>query len=228
MERPLTRHDKRQSKGEVRYECGTPRTEKSLRNVDLPPDLLEDLRRYMASLPDHAPERLLFATAADTPLDPKNVVRRVFNPALRRAGLRHMSWHTLRHTYASLQLESGANIKYLSERMGHSWVQITLDRYAHLLKSSHPAQAARLSALVFDTAPAPPSAGAIPGAAEVLPKSCNPGTVVLAEPGETVRNTAELDATPHLREASPVLRNTEHGGTPGECAEPSTNGLTMA
>jgi hypothetical protein len=34
--------------------------------------------------------------------------------------------------------------------MGHASVQITLDRYSHLLRDSHPAQAARLSSLVFD------------------------------------------------------------------------------
>ncbi len=37
--------------------------------------------------------------------------------------------------------------------MGHASVQITLDRYSNLMKDSHPAQAARLSSLVFDTAP---------------------------------------------------------------------------
>jgi len=34
--------------------------------------------------------------------------------------------------------------------MWHASVQITLDRYSHLMKDSHPAQAARLSSLVFD------------------------------------------------------------------------------
>jgi hypothetical protein len=57
----------------------------------------------------------------------------------------------MRHTYASLQLAASANIKYLSQQMGHASVQITLDRYSHLLQDSHPAQAARLSGLVFDT-----------------------------------------------------------------------------
>jgi len=45
---------------------------------------------------------------------------------------------------------AGANIKYLSQQMGHASVQITLDRYSHLLRDSHPAQAAKLDSLVFD------------------------------------------------------------------------------
>ena len=122
--------------------------------MDLAPDLLEDLRGYVAGLPNKDPNRLLFSTSTGTPLDPKNVVK----VALAGFKLRQLRWHDLRHAYASLQLSAGANIKYLSQQMGHASVQITLDRYSHLLTDSHPAQAARLSAMVFDgasvTAPA--------------------------------------------------------------------------
>ncbi len=142
---------KRHAQGAVRWRITSPKTKAGTRNVDLPPDLLEDLRRYVAGLPDQDPDRLLFATSAGTPLDPKNVVDRVFNRALTRAEMRHLRWHDLRHTYASLQLAAGANIKYLSQQMGHASVQITLDRYSHLLQDSHPAQAVKLSALVFES-----------------------------------------------------------------------------
>ena len=139
-----------------RWRLTSPKTKTSIRNVDLAPDLLEDLRGYVAGLPDQDPDMLLFRTSAGTPLDPKNVVIRVFKAALTAADLRQIRWYDLRHTYASLQLAAGANIKYLSQQMGHASVQITLDRYSHLLQDSHPAQAAKLSSLVFD---APPAAG---------------------------------------------------------------------
>jgi len=84
-----------------------------------------------------------------TPLDPPNVVERSFQEGLQNAGLPTIRWQDLRHTYASLQLAAGANIKYLSQQMGHASVQITLDRYGRLLRDTHPDQAARLSALVF-------------------------------------------------------------------------------
>jgi integrase len=141
---------KRHTQGKPRWHLTSPKTKTSVRNVDLPPDLLEDLRGYIAGLPDKDPDRLLFATSNGTPLDPKNIVDRVFRKALERAELRRIRWYDLRHTYASLQLAAGANIKYLSQQMGHASVQITLDRYSHLMKDSHPAQAARLSALVFE------------------------------------------------------------------------------
>lgn len=141
---------KRHTAGQPRWHITSPKTKTSIRNVDLPPDLLEDLRGYIVGLRDKDPDRLLFATSNGTPLDPKNIVDRVFRKALERAELRRVRWYDLRHTYASLQLAAGANIKYLSQQMGHASVQITLDRYSHLMKDSHPAQAARLSSLLFD------------------------------------------------------------------------------
>jgi integrase len=150
VRRTLTWYQKRSAPKEIRWVLASPKTKTSVRNVDLPADLLEDLFRCVAGLPDQEPDRLLFPSAAGTPLDRKNVVDRVFKKALTRAGLRSLRWHDLRHPYASLQLAAGANIKYLSIQMGHASVQITLDRYSHLLQDSHPAQAAKLPGLVFD------------------------------------------------------------------------------
>ncbi|MCD8321758.1 MAG: tyrosine-type recombinase/integrase, partial [Oscillospiraceae bacterium] len=50
---------------------------------------------------------------------------------LRRAGVADHSFHTLRHTYATRCVESGVDVKSLSEIMGHSNVKITLQRYVH-------------------------------------------------------------------------------------------------
>jgi integrase len=44
--------------------------------------------------------------------------------------------HDARHTYASLMIAAGVNLKALSEFMGHASVTITLDRYGHLLPGS--------------------------------------------------------------------------------------------
>ena len=47
------------------------------------------------------------------------------------AGVRSLNFHALRHTFATRALESGMDIKTLSEIMGHSNATITLNRYAH-------------------------------------------------------------------------------------------------
>ena len=68
--------------------------------------------------------------------DHQNAVNRHFNPALRRAGLRKVSFHSLRHTNASIRIQAGQNIKYIQTQLGHSSVQITLDIYGHLFNDT--------------------------------------------------------------------------------------------
>ncbi|MDQ3451136.1 MAG: tyrosine-type recombinase/integrase [Actinomycetota bacterium] len=53
-------------------------------------------------------------------------------PAIKAAGLDALRFHDLRHSYVSLALASGANIKKVSTWAGHSSVAFTLDRYGHL------------------------------------------------------------------------------------------------
>ncbi|WP_084423131.1 tyrosine-type recombinase/integrase [Cohnella thermotolerans] len=54
------------------------------------------------------------------------------NSKCKRAGLPILSPHALRHTHAVHLLEAGANIKYVSERLGHKSVKITADTYLHV------------------------------------------------------------------------------------------------
>lgn len=51
--------------------------------------------------------------------------------ALKRAKLRHIGWHALRHTFASHLVMRGAPIKAVQELLGHSTIEMTM-RYSHL------------------------------------------------------------------------------------------------
>lgn len=61
-----------------------------------------------------------------------NVVRQHFKNLCKRAGVPVLSPHALRHTHAVHLLEAGANIKYVSERLGHASVKTTADTYLHV------------------------------------------------------------------------------------------------
>ncbi|MEK5057704.1 recombinase XerC [Paenibacillus sp. FSL H7-0326] len=63
-----------------------------------------------------------------------NVVRDYFKTICKRANLPILSPHALRHTHAIHLLEAGANLKYVSARLGHSSVKITADTYLHVTK----------------------------------------------------------------------------------------------
>ena len=49
------------------------------------------------------------------------------------SGLRRITLHECRHTFASLMIAAGVNAKALSAYMGHANISITMDRYGHLM-----------------------------------------------------------------------------------------------
>jgi hypothetical protein len=61
--------------------------------------------------------------------------------------------HSLRHTYASMLIAQGENVKYISSQLGHASVQITIDRYGHLFPDEKRTAAARLEQQLASAAP---------------------------------------------------------------------------
>lgn len=52
-----------------------------------------------------------------------------------KANMPNISFHSLRHTHATILIKENINVKILSERMGHSKVGVTLDTYSHVIPS---------------------------------------------------------------------------------------------
>jgi integrase len=75
----------------------------------------------------------VFASATGTPLRPANVFSRALKPAAKSAGLEWVSFHSFRHTCASLLFEAGKNPKQVQEWLGHHDPGYTLRTYVHLL-----------------------------------------------------------------------------------------------
>ncbi|KAA6473752.1 site-specific integrase [Bacillus swezeyi] len=65
---------------------------------------------------------------------PKSTLFNAFNRILKRADIERMPIHALRHTHAVLLLESGADMKYIQERLGHKSMMVTADVYSHISK----------------------------------------------------------------------------------------------
>ena len=59
--------------------------------------------------------------------------QRSFELLLKRLGILHQGFHSLRHTFATRALECGMDVKTLSEILGHKNATVTLNRYAHSL-----------------------------------------------------------------------------------------------
>jgi integrase len=78
---------------------------------------------------------LVFAGEGGNLINPSNLRNRSFAPLLERAGLgdRHITFHDLRHTCASLLFQKNVHPKFVQELLGHASVAITLDTYSHML-----------------------------------------------------------------------------------------------
>jgi integrase len=82
-----------------------------------------------------------------TPLDEKAVWRH-FRAICARAGVAPIRIHDLRHTSATLLLAAGVSPKVVSERLGHSNVDITLNVYSHVGATLQQAAADTLDAML--------------------------------------------------------------------------------
>lgn len=124
-----------------------PKTAASVRRIDLPLLLGTELREWRVACPKGEYD-LVFPNLNGNPLSPENLLRRQFYPALRRAGLRQIRFHDLRHTFASLLIASGEDIVRVSRLLGHANPTITLKVYSHMLPNEHYGGVERLARLL--------------------------------------------------------------------------------
>jgi len=78
------------------------------------------------------------------------VVLNQFHALLAKAGLPKMRFHDLRHTMATVLLESDVHPKKVQERLGHTTIAITMDTYSHVLPSMHQDVARKLDDVFGD------------------------------------------------------------------------------
>lgn len=128
------------------FVIGTPKTESSVRGVDIPPHLIPALRDHLDTLPA-GPDALLFPAAEGGGSMAPSTLYKVYYPAREKAGRPDLRFHDLRHTGAVLTASTGATLKELMERLGHSTPAAAL-RYQHAAAGRGKIIAAALSALV--------------------------------------------------------------------------------
>ena len=68
---------------------------------------------------------------ADVPCDPRNILR-TMKKILKRAKCKNIRFHDLHHTFATMALENGMDIKTLSAIIGHVSAETTIDVYSHV------------------------------------------------------------------------------------------------
>jgi integrase len=132
----------------VRAQLTTPKNHQR-RRVDMSRQLRAELRlwrrrQHVAWLKHGRPfPEWVFSSVTGSALDESNV-RKAFNRLLKAAGMHCRGPHQMRHTFASLLLQEGAPITYVSRQLGHRDASITLRVYAHWVPDHSTARAVNL------------------------------------------------------------------------------------
>lgn len=146
-----------------------PKTPRGRRTVSLPDDAVAVLRRHReaqdlaaVAAREHRwvwrHDGHVFTTRRGTPLAERNLLRD-FKAVVRRAGVRDVPFHALRHTAATLLLRAGVAPHVVSERLGHADASITLRVYTHVLEDTARAAALPLDELLHGRLQTAPTAG---------------------------------------------------------------------
>jgi integrase len=115
-------------------EFGPPKTRSSRRTIPISRSLVEVFKRRCPL--NWEPEALVFATSKGTPLNSKNLYNRELAPACDNLGLPRISWHSFRHTHATLLHDAGESLKTAQTLLGHSDLETTLGVYTHAIPDS--------------------------------------------------------------------------------------------
>jgi len=133
---------------EERWRFYPPKTKAGVRQLAIPPEMVSRFKTWKLKCP---PSRLdlVFPTPEGNPIQRHHTLRCGLHPLLRRAGLRTVDIHSLRHSFASALIMSGAPVTEVKAVMGHSNATTTLNIYAHWFKEAETGAMTKLARILM-------------------------------------------------------------------------------
>lgn len=132
-----------------------PKTESSERTISAPKEIMFMLKNHKKKQLESKLQRklenkknLLFYDKNQEPIA-QDVLSKKFNRFLKENDLFHIRFHDLRHSHVTLLINSKVPIKVISERVGHSNINTTLNIYAHTLKEMDSEASIKISETLF-------------------------------------------------------------------------------
>lgn len=105
----------------------TPKTQTSVRTIPISNKIYEILKPLKKN---NKEEDFFLTGSSEAYIEPRRL-QNIFREKLKKCELRRYKFHILRHTFATECIEVGMDVKSLSEILGHTNVEITLNRYVH-------------------------------------------------------------------------------------------------
>lgn len=112
-----------------KYIVSAPKTSSSNRTVILPDIMTEQFNAYLSYKKQNNLDPT-FLFGGERPI-PQRTYQRRFDNYSHKAGVKRIRIHDLRHSHASLLIHLNVPITVISKRLGHSSIQMTLEKYAH-------------------------------------------------------------------------------------------------
>lgn len=145
-------------KWEIKFQV--PKTEKSLRTISIDSETLQVIKRWqlkqkeyflkMGIKPTKDGEQLLFVSEENKPLY-LDYVNHNLKIIINENNLKRITPHGFRHTHCSLLFESGASLKEVQVRLGHTDIKTTMDIYTHVTKKQTEETANRFADFMSST-----------------------------------------------------------------------------
>lgn len=118
---------------------GDVKTRNSRRTISIPPFVVASLKRHKEQQEDrkrklqgiYNDQDMVFTSYNGNFKDPDNILRE-FKSHIKKAGVPEITLHDLRHLHSTMLLKIGINPKIVSERLGHSSIDVTMDIYSHV------------------------------------------------------------------------------------------------
>ncbi len=113
------------NKGTSQILITSPKSQNSIREIPIPSKMTQILKQFQSSN-----DTFFLTGKADRYTEPR-VYREYYNRLMRRNHMLYVSFHGLRHTFATRCIEAGCDYKTLSEILGHADVSTTMRLYVH-------------------------------------------------------------------------------------------------
>ena len=123
------------------------KTKNAYRTLPLAEDtvgVLKEQRKKVGNSP------WVFPSPSGGPISPDSVLH-MLHRVLKRAGLPKVRFHDLRHTFATLALQNGVDVKTVSGMLGHFSAGFTLDTYAHITSAAQRQAAKTMGSVLSET-----------------------------------------------------------------------------
>ena len=140
-------------KGKILFKA--PKTEGSVRTISVPVELMSKLKKWKIKHNEYKLEGILeyddivCLSSKLTPLIEYTLLH-AFKKLIQNIGLRKIRLHDLRHTHATMLVLAGVDFKTISNRLGHTDIKITLNRYSHVLEEMDRKASENISNIMFN------------------------------------------------------------------------------